>query len=321
MFTRLIALLLALLPAGALTVRAAAIELFASAHASLFENNSTNNLGGENYVTCGNIQNAWCGTLEDPIYCRNRALLKFPVAEAIPPGSRIKSATVVIWLLHAPLVDEGKDPTLDLHFHRMLVPWTQGAGINTNLGVVLGSEVQPGESCWDFRSFPTVPWSVPGGGAGTDFATDISGTIGGIGNDTVNDTFLVDPEEGRIVADLQLWLDNPHLNHGWMMKSGDESGEWTAKRFLVDEFYPRIGVEYVPPPVIQQLQITNGQVRFSFEADTEQTYTVQYRDSLTAGSWLTLTNVPAPPEEPLDILVIDPDAGGQTNRFYRVVAD
>jgi hypothetical protein len=55
-----------------------------------------------------------------------------------------------------------------------------------------------------------------------------------------------------------------------------------------------------------------------FMAAEGKTYTIQYRDSITDGQWVTLTDVPAQTTTRL-MEVADPDATGKTTRYYRLV--
>ena len=71
---------------------------------------------------------------------------------------------------------------------------------------------------------------------------------------------------------------------------------------------------------IEWVQIPAPQVILRFTAIAGLTYTVQYRDSLSAGDWLTLTNVPSPPFTQTANI---PDAtlGNASMRYYRILAN
>jgi hypothetical protein len=58
--------------------------------------------------------------------------------------------------------------------------------------------------------------------------------------------------------------------------------------------------------------------RLTFTALAGLSYTVQYRDSLTGGSWLKLADV-SPQATTQTILVSDAGTAGSPNRYYRVV--
>jgi hypothetical protein len=322
---------LAVLLLSGVAASAASIGLFSVADTSLIESFPTNNLGAQGYFTSGAIQNVNCvitnnGTNIVPIPCRNRGLFRFDIAGSIPPGSRIKSAVPRIWMQFASQDEEANPSGFDIH--RVLVPWTQGSGSNVVEGApppfpgTLGQPAQAGEPCWAYRQTPSIPWAEPGGAAGIDYQEQASGTAPFINNRNNQDYFF-QAVSNRIVQDVQLWLDQPGTNFGWLMKASDEFTIWTAKRFLTPESgldnYPRLEIEYIPPPVIQQLQAMSNQLKFFFEADAEQVYEVQYRDSLTSGAWLVLTNVPSFAEA-TNIWVCDSLPPGLTNRYYRIVA-
>lgn len=63
-------------------------------------------------------------------------------------------------------------------------------------------------------------------------------------------------------------------------------------------------------------QPTSGRILLHFDAKPGQSYTVEYRDSLTSSSWQVLTKI-SPVSETSTITVCDPDSG-QVARFYRV---
>jgi hypothetical protein len=62
---------------------------------------------------------------------------------------------------------------------------------------------------------------------------------------------------------------------------------------------------------------TGGIVQITFTAQPGKTYTVQYRDSLSAGNWLKLADVPAPASA--QSTTVNDNSPPPTQRFYRVV--
>jgi hypothetical protein len=300
---------------------AAVTEIFTVAETSLIESFPTHNLGAEGYVTCGSIQNPACGTINLPLYCRNRALFKFDIAGAIPPGSRIQSVQLRFWMVYAPQDPEANPSGFELH--RLLVPWVQGTGTNQPglFPGTLGRPALPGEPCWEFRQTPDVPWGLPGGAPGVDFAAEPSGFMLDVVN-RPNETYTVIEISNRLVADVQLWLDNPAANHGWLLKATDESLAWTAKRFLTPESgldnYPRLEIQYLPPPRLEGPQVEQDEVRFSFLAEPEQPYQIQFTSDLGL-TWSNLLLVPPTPEG-TNVQVADPLIPDRPRRFYRVLA-
>ena len=69
------------------------------------------------------------------------------------------------------------------------------------------------------------------------------------------------------------------------------------------------------PPTISQTALAGDQIQFSFNAESNRTYNVDYRTALDSGSWTLLTNFPASSTDTNWILT-DPIAGD--SRFYRV---
>ncbi|MBI3415686.1 MAG: lamin tail domain-containing protein [Verrucomicrobia bacterium] len=60
-------------------------------------------------------------------------------------------------------------------------------------------------------------------------------------------------------------------------------------------------------------------IRFHFETEANRSYTVQYRDSLSAGDWQILKNVPAQPSGQTAEFS-EPIPGGRATRFYRLAS-
>jgi hypothetical protein len=54
-----------------------------------------------------------------------------------------------------------------------------------------------------------------------------------------------------------------------------------------------------------------------FPGRAGQMYTVEYRDSLSSGSWQTLTTI-TPQSGDSDLVVADYGISGKTQRFYRI---
>jgi hypothetical protein len=183
------------------------ITLTPSADTTLFETSPDNNMGAEVTLAAGSTARN----------LKSRALIRFDVAGRLPAGAQITSVSLRIQAQKAPL---GAVPS-SFTLRRVLVPWTEG----TKRGS-LGAAATPGEPTWKARSAPGTLWAEPGGAAGTDFASGASGTVqvSGVGTYTFEST----PE---LVADAQLWLDQPDVNFGWVLASESEQTAQTARRF------------------------------------------------------------------------------------------
>ena len=74
------------------------------------------------------------------------------------------------------------------------------------------------------------------------------------------------------------------------------------------------------PLRIESAQFTGGAgagLHIRFNANAGQSYGVEYRNSLSSGSWTTLTNIP-PQATSQSIEVIDGGVAGAATRFYRI---
>ena len=267
-----------------------------------------NNNGGQSFVNAGVTQND----------TTNRALFRFDIGAQVPAGSKILRADLTLEVVHQPPQDGYKASAFDLH--RLLQSWGEGNKTNSsslsspNPG--LGEPATPGEATWNARfAFTTNLWNIPGGVSANDYVSAASSSqqVYGILNSPY--TFESTP---RLVADVQLWLERPENNFGWLLKSDDEAVNWTACRFGSREDAqnaPRLTIEY-DPARIDRVQKLGDWLAVSFTAQANQAYAVEFRTGLSsANNWSTFTNVPAQPT-PTNVVVTDPISNGQ--RFYRL---
>jgi hypothetical protein len=260
---------------AALSARADVItNLACVADTTLQQDFPDNNLGGADSFTAGGRNQGG----------PTRALLQFDIAGAMPAGATIHSATLTVTVIAV----NGPDSTFAVH--RLLAAWGEGTGADFRGGSPGGD----GEATWNVRLGPGTPWATAGG----DFAPTASATqtIGGTGSFSFTSAALA--------ADVQAWLDQPGTNFGWLLRSQSETTPGTIRRFagrLDATVPPQLVVDYsiaVAPaaqPVITDLAVNENQVRFSFDGESNRTYTVEFRDSLAAGVWDALTNIPAQP--------------------------
>jgi hypothetical protein len=226
-----------------------------SADTTLAESYPNNNSGAVEWFNIGSIQNP-AGTPDPGFnYPRNRALLQFDIASALPLGTIIHSAELFIDISLTPPNDDS-DPHQVHLVHRMLRPWGEGTGTNepflaVGAGTGFGRPAQNGEATWNHRFAGTTnTWAAPGGLGGVDYSTNVSSSLYILDQSAAPYSFPVTPE---LNADVQFWVDNPDLNFGWMIKVTNEAAPWTAKRFFSSEgnfFYPRLEISYsvVPEP-------------------------------------------------------------------------
>jgi hypothetical protein len=174
---------------------------------------------------------------------RTRGLMMFNIIGAIPAGSVINSVSLTVEVTGQPV--DGDAPS-NFGLHRMLVGWNEGVGSGSP--PLLGQAARLGETTWDQRLAEFALWGAPGGLAGVDFVSQFSSDTFIYG--TAFSPYLFDSTP-RLTADVQLWLDQPEQNYGWMLKTQSESEIFSARRFasLEDPFRaPSLVVEFTPVP-------------------------------------------------------------------------
>jgi hypothetical protein len=290
--------------AAVLSAHADTVTLFPSADCTLIELRPSNSIGAATWFSAGTTQNG----------NSNRALLKFDVAAAVPAGSIITDVGLKIWVTRTP-VDGNADSSFSLR--RVLRPWAEGAnpGPDTNPGY--GLPALPGDATWSHCFWGTNEWSIPGGQEGVDFSSEFSATKYIAGIDAEGYFF----ESGGTIGDVQLWLDHPESNFGWMLKTEEEESIFTARRFgsreLEDPFEsPQLTITFLLPLAITNVHVMSNRLALTFNADVGYFYRVE-SSSAAAGTniWTTLTNFGL-------VLSSGPrtvtDAITNAHRFYRV---
>jgi hypothetical protein len=165
-----------------------------------------------------------------------RALLRFDLS-AIPSGSVVREVRLSLYESRA------RDQH-SVSVHRLLAAWGEGLSNAGTSGA--GAPATPGSATWSNRFHPGTPWAVAGG----DFVADASASIS-VG--APSERYTWGPTPG-LQADVQTWVDNPSLNHGWVL-IGVENVSQNAKRFESRENptaanWPRLQVVYDPAQVV-----------------------------------------------------------------------
>jgi hypothetical protein len=280
-------------------LRGDSVTLNPAADTFIAESWPDKNFGAMLFLNGGTTQN----------YTTNRGLMRFNLA-SIPPGSKIFSAT-----LETEVVGQPDEPWSSANFglHRLLRDWGEGdnfANIPRN-ALAAGTN----EANWTQRfAFTTETWGVPGGQPGTDYEPAPSATtwVYEAGNPYA---FNSTPE---LVADVQAWLDDPGTNFGWMLIVQNETTAFTARRFGAREDplnTPKLTVTFQPPPPFDRIAMANGFANLFYTAPTGFVHQVQYRETLTTGSWQPLATV-GPFTNLTSVVVVDTVSAPQ--RFYRL---
>jgi len=219
---------------GSLSLRAETVFLNPVADTTLIEYAPDANLGGADFFNAGTTG---IGTL-------NRGLMQFSLSEAIPVGSIINSATLIMDIVRQPSSDFEPAP---FSLHRMLVSWGEGDKIPDEGSPGLGAPATAGEATWHFRNHSGLAWAAPGGLAGVDFASTVSSSafVYGIGDPVEFESTL------DLMGDVQLWVNNPQSNFGWMLMTQTEDVTKSARSFASSEDSnggPMLIIDFTPVP-------------------------------------------------------------------------
>jgi len=151
-------------------------------------------------------------TGENAKFRKRRAVLQFDLSD-IPPNSTINSATFEVTVSNTP--PDGF--SFDAKLHLLLADWGEGQSNGGGNGATAAAN----DATWQHRFYDTTNWNTAGG----DFFNSTSATAKF--NVNVNEvvTFSSDP---GLVADVQLWLDTPTMNFGWILL-GDEISNQNAR--------------------------------------------------------------------------------------------
>lgn len=146
-----------------------------------------------------------------------RGLVAFAVADQVPTGATIVSATLQLRM------SKTAGGAAAITLHRALGDWGEGAS-NADLNEGSGVTATAGDATWLHTFYDTATWQTPGG----DFVPTATATV------AVSSITSYQWTSPALVADVQQWLDNPNSNFGWLIL-GDESAARTAKRFDASE--------------------------------------------------------------------------------------
>lgn len=143
-----------------------------------------------------------------------RAVVAFDVAGKVPAGMTL---TAVKLRLNLSAASMNSAKTLGLH--RVLTDWGEGSTVASGGGGG-GGPAAAGGATWLHRFFSDKLWTRPGG----DFEASSSASI-----DVEGIRAYEWGSSDQMVADVQMWLNNPSSNHGWLLMGNDSVT--SVKRF------------------------------------------------------------------------------------------
>ncbi len=283
---------------------AATLALLPDADATLIEIVPTNSAGGADFFTAGTTQNR----------TRNRALLRFPIASALPSNAVITGAGLTLQVIRNP---GEQSPASVFGLHRVLRNWNEGSTLpdyNLGGGGGWGGPSATNDATWTHRfAFTTNTWSSPGGAAGVDYVSAFSSSVI---VELIGSYFLESTLD--MTADVQRWHDHPEQNFGWMLISESEATPFTARKFGSREnpgAEPVLVVDYLLRPQLAALPTTTNTAALQFSAGPGQTYVIERSLRLPATNWTSVLTIP-PPAQDTNITITDPLFS--SSQFYRV---
>ena len=147
-----------------------------------------------------------------------RGLLRFDLS-GIPAGSTITSATVQLTVVKVP-ASSPVNSTFDLF--RLLASWNEGTKTGNS-----GAPATAGEATWNARMQGTANWTAPGAKSDAAATASASTAVGSAENAKYSWS------GPGLVADVQLWVNNPSQNFGWLLTSRAETSLRSVRGFAV----------------------------------------------------------------------------------------
>ncbi|MBW2579670.1 MAG: DNRLRE domain-containing protein [Deltaproteobacteria bacterium] len=213
------------LPSWALASR---VEIEASKDNTLyFSDTGSLSNGAGNHFFVGAVGSTGSGD-------NRRGVIAFDIADTIPSGSLIDSVSLTLRMSRTQIGNR----TISLH--RLLAAWGEGTSVASG-EEGQGATALPGDTTWLHTFSPSEFWSNPGG----DFAGTASASIsvGGVAFYTWGST-------SEMVADVQMWLDDPESNFGWILigpENSQSSKRFDSRENGTSDFRPVLEINYTPP--------------------------------------------------------------------------
>jgi len=199
--------------------------------------------------SCGAGSNIFAGQTNDGLL--RRALVRFDIAGAIPPGSTINSVTLTTTVNRS-----GGNVPQTMTLRPLTQDWGEGvANCDSVRGGGQGIDAGTGDATWLDAHFGQTAWNTPGGDFGAISASaDVPDNNGGQG---IWDSSVAG--NGAMVSVVQGWLDNPTGNNGWVIVGLEGAGQST-RRFSSREGNnpPTLTIDFTPTGDVFACCFQNG---------------------------------------------------------------
>jgi glucose/arabinose dehydrogenase len=222
--------------------RADIANLTVAADTFILSSSPNNNAGGHGWFDAG----------RDGVNGVRRGLFQFDLT-SIPAGSTITSAVVQLTVVKVPSLG-AVSSTFDLT--RLSASWGEGVKVGNN-----GALATAGEATWNARLMGTANWTAPGARSDAAATASASAPVGTSAGEVVNWS------GAGLVSDVQLWLDQPQQNFGWLLTCQAEGSSRSVRGFHARESGISVGtlqVGYTPsvavnePPTVSVSSPANG---------------------------------------------------------------
>ena len=199
-----------------------------------------------------------------------RALLAFPITDAIPEGSTIDSVSLELTMSRT--ISGGQTVRL----HRLLEDWSEGPSDPTGQEGG-GATAVAGDVTWIHREFSEALWTT----SGATFVQSASATLQ-VADEGIY-SFSSTPE---LVADVQGWLEDASNNYGWALVV-DSPASGSTKRFNSRESSPASGRPKLTINYVADLEKPTASFSFT-PTHPPPDYEVRFSDESTGEptSWL-----------------------------------
>ncbi|MEJ7595603.1 MAG: DNRLRE domain-containing protein [Planctomycetaceae bacterium] len=136
-----------------------------------------------------------------------RGLVSFDIASAgIPVGSTILDVVLSMNLA------ETIGGSASVSVHKLMKAWSE-AGSDASGNEFDGAAAEQFDATWLFSMFDSASWSNAGG--------DFSGSSASVSVDSLG---IYEWIGGGLIGDVQEWLDDPGVNHGWLIHGSEVAG-------------------------------------------------------------------------------------------------
>src|SRR5215510_1314983 len=173
-----------------------------------------------------------------PTSGRRRGLIAFDIAGNLPGGSTVLRVTLRLHVSH-------QRGTATIELHRARADWSEGSSVASR-GQGGGGPAMVGDATWlntfwdDTESPPA--WDLPGG----DFDPSVSAFV----SVSSIDYYTFYSTDG-LVADVQLFVDTPKANFGWVLMAQIESvlgpNRFDSRESSNLDYRPFLTVKFAPP--------------------------------------------------------------------------